>query len=216
MKLLKSSLVIAVITVCAALNVSAQPKSQQIFSARLERGYSPALYANAPYHPTDFMPGEVTYRGYTYTDLQLHLDLQLGTVIINSPFGRTVYYQASELEKVKINGLEVVYLDKADHRRAKGWYEIIYATPHWTLYRVHSVKNVTDIIAGERKKTQFSLSHKLYIAKGNRWSGIKNVNDLAKAFPRQKDEIKAFAKSHNLNPDIDATEQWIKIAEHIK
>ncbi|MGN0228177.1 MAG: hypothetical protein ACI4BH_00050 [Muribaculaceae bacterium] len=216
MKLFKTSFAIAVITACAALNVSAQPKSQQIFSALLERGYSPALYANVPYHPTDFTTGEVTYRGYTYTDLQLHLDLQLGTVVISSPFGRNVYYQASELEKVKINGLQVVYLDKADHRPAKGWYEIIYATQHWTLYRVHTVSNVTDIIDKERKKTQFSVSHKLYLAKGDRWTGIKNVNDLAKAFPRQKDEIKAFAKSHNLNPDIDTTEQWIKIAEHIK
>ena len=125
-------------------------------------------------------------------------------------------YEASDLEKVVVNGIEVAYLDKSNHRPAKGWYEVIHATPHWTLYRVHSISSKNNVIDDQISKTQFSLSHKLYLAKGDRWIGIKKVGDLAKAFPRQKDEIKEFAKSRNLNPDINATKQWQTIAEHIK
>lgn len=216
MKSLKSIFIITFLAACSAISASAQSNPQQIYSSRLERGYMPALYASTPYYPEEFVTGEVTYRGFTYTNLELRLDVDLGTVIIKTPYGRSVYYEASDLEKVVIDGIEVAYLDKSNHRPAKGWYEVIHATPHWTLYRVHSISSKNNVIDDQISKTQFSLSHKLYLAKGDRWIGIKKVGDLAKAFPRQKEEIKEFAKSRNLNPDINATKQWQTIAEHIK
>lgn len=196
----------------ALISVHVYAQRGQLYSGLLERGYPKAHYANTPYYPQQFQKGKVTYGNYTYENVSLKTDLATGQLIILSPAtGLSLAYAPQDLDRIEMNGLQLVYLEKP----SSGWYEIIGMGKDWTLYRHHYVSNITREVKGASMGTRFVLSQKVYLLRQQKWTAVNGLSALCKQFKEQKSRIQSFAQEQGLNLNAQDLEGWKLMVEYL-
>ena len=193
-----------------------QAQYQALYNGNMERGYPQQEYANTPYYPVNFQKGEVSFKGYTYTDVDMRCDLYTGNLIIQSPVnGMSVYYQPDELDRIIMNGNEFLYMKKQEGAPSDGWYEKVTGDAEWTMYRYHAISNKAKEMKGSTSTYKFYTTQKLFLLKAGTWKSVTSVSSFAKNFPEKKNEIKNYAKQNGLRLNVENIEAWKLLATNL-
>ena len=166
----------------------------EIFIGKVEVGYSPAVYLNFPYLPSDdFVKGDVMYNGLWYRNVSLRYDAYLKQLVINTP-------ERLLNICVPIHKVRKFILDGTNYeRRDDEFVAILFSSPNTEL-----IEKV-DVIVDEEFTSSLSFKYKFvhdvryFVLREGRQHEVSKLRSVLKLYPDMKKELKRFSKKNRLN-----------------
>lgn len=166
----------------------------ELFVGKLEVGYSPAVYLNFPYLPSDdFVKGDVMYNGLWYRNVSLRYDAFQEQLVVNTP--------ESKLNVcVPMRAVGQFKLDGVDYERRDGEFvAILFRSPRVELIEQVSLSVREEFIGTLSFKYKFDLSVKYFVWSEGRRYEVSKLRSIQKLYPSIKKELKSFSKQNRLD-----------------
>ena len=174
----------------------------RLFVGAIEPQYQISLWHNIPYYGdnTKMYKGRISYYGVVYDDVQLRFDQLKQRVVVLSPVGSVFCLPEQDyIDWFEMDGHRYVH-DPEDSTR---FASLLCGGSANGIRLYHSVWKV---YSGENyfgeKKSQKVLStneHYTLITPDGEKYHVKRASDVMKLFPKQKKQIKQFAKQNHLS-----------------
>lgn len=166
----------------------------ELFSGKVERGYSPTVYMNHPYWLFDhFIPGEVIYKGVLYKRVTLRYDAYLKQLVVNTPEKHTnVWVEMPNVESFKMGG--------TDYVRHNGEFvaRLVHTSRMDLMEQVHCT--VKEEVSGKNTSVYtFDRKVKYFLVRNGQSHEVTNLKSVQKLFPGRKRELKRYAKEKMLD-----------------
>ena len=194
------------------LNSSAS-EFARLYVGALEPQYQIWSWQDIPYYKgnTDAYRGRVSYHGIVYDDVLLRFDQLAQRVVVLSPGGNVFCLpEQDHIDWFEMDGHKYVH-DPEDSSR----YAYLLCDGksngirlYHCVWKVYNGEGVVD-----RKKSLKMLSmrdHYLLVTPDGGMHHVKRASDVAKLFPKQKKQIKLFAKKNRLSFSKDEREESLK------
>ena len=194
------------------LNSSAS-EFARLYVGALEPQYQIWSWQDIPYYKgnTDAYRGRVSYHGIVYDDVLLRFDQLAQRVVVLSPGGNVFCLpEQDHIDWFEMDGHKYVH-DPEDSSR----YAYLLCDGksngirlYHCVWKVYNGEGVVD-----RKKSLKMLSmrdHYLLVTPNGGMHHVKRASDVAKLFPKQKKQIKLFAKKNRLSFSKDEREESLK------
>lgn len=194
------------------LNSSAS-EFARLYVGALEPQYQIWSWQDIPYYKgnTDAYRGRVSYHGIVYDDVLLRFDQLAQRVVVLSPGGNVFCLpEQDHIDWFEMDGHKYVH-DPEDSSR----YAYLLCDGksngirlYHCVWKVYNGEGVVD-----RKKSLKILSmrdHYLLVTPDGGMHHVKRASDVAKLFPKQKKQIKLFAKKNRLSFSKDEREESLK------
>jgi len=194
------------------LNSSAS-EFARLYVGALEPQYQIWSWQDIPYYKgnTDAYRGRVSYYGIVYDDVLLRFDQLAQRVVVLSPGGNVFCLpEQDHIDWFEMDGHKYVH-DPEDGSR----YAYLLCDGksngirlYHCVWKVYNGEGVVD-----RKKSLKMLSmrdHYLLVTPDGGMHHVKRASDVAKLFPKQKKQIKLFAKKNRLSFSKDEREESLK------
>lgn len=194
------------------LNSSAS-EFARLYVGALEPQYQIWSWQDIPYYKgnTDAYLGRVSYHGIVYDDVLLRFDQLAQRVVVLSPGGNVFCLpEQDHIDWFEMDGHKYVH-DPEDSSR----YAYLLCDGksngirlYHCVWKVYNGEGVVD-----RKKSLKMLSmrdHYLLVTPDGGMHHVKRASDVAKLFPKQKKQIKLFAKKNRLSFSKDEREESLK------
>ena len=185
----------------------------RLYVGALEPQYQIWSWQDIPYYKgnTDAYRGRVSYHGIVYDDVLLRFDQLAQRVVVLSPGGNIFCLpEQDHIDWFEMDGHKYVH-DPEDSSR----YAYLLCDGksngirlYHCVWKVYNGEGVVD-----RKKSLKMLSmrdHYLLVTPDGGMRHVKRASDVAKLFPKQKKQIKLFAKKNRLSFSKDEREESLK------
>ena len=185
----------------------------RLYVGALEPQYQIWSWQDIPYYKgnTDAYRGRVSYHGIVYDDVLLRFDQLAQRVVVLSPGGNVFCLpEQDHIDWFEMDGHKYVH-DPEDSSR----YAYLLCDGksngirlYHCVWKVYNGEGVVD-----RKKSLKMLSmrdHYLLVTPDGGMRHVKRASDVAKLFPKQKKQIKLFAKKNRLSFSKDEREESLK------
>ena len=185
----------------------------RLYVGALEPQYQIWSWQDIPYYKgnTDAYRGRVSYHGIVYDDVLLRFDQLAQRVVVLSPGGNIFCLpEQDHIDWFEMDGHKYVH-DPEDSSR----YAYLLCDGksngirlYHCVWKVYNGEGVVD-----RKKSLKMLSmrdHYLLVTPDGGMHHVKRASDVAKLFPKQKKQIKLFAKKNRLSFSKDEREESLK------
>lgn len=185
----------------------------RLYVGALEPQYQIWSWQDIPYYKgnTDAYRGRVSYHGIVYDDVLLRFDQLAQRVVVLSPGGNVFCLpEQDHIDWFEMDGHKYVH-DPEDSSR----YAYLLCDGksngirlYHCVWKVYNGEGVVD-----RKKSLKMLSmrdHYLLVTPDGGMHHVKRASDVAKLFPKQKKQIKLFAKKNRLSFSKDEREESLK------
>ncbi len=185
----------------------------RLYVGALEPQYQIWSWQDIPYYKgnTDTYRGRVSYHGIVYDDVLLRFDQLAQRVVVLSPGGNVFCLpEQDHIDWFEMDGHKYVH-DPEDSSR----YAYLLCDGksngirlYHCVWKVYNGEGVVD-----RKKSLKMLSmrdHYLLVTPNGGMHHVKRASDVAKLFPKQKKQIKLFAKKNRLSFSKDEREESLK------
>ena len=185
----------------------------RLYVGALEPQYQIWSWQDIPYYKgnTDAYRGRVSYHGIVYDDVLLRFDQLAQRVVVLSPGGNVFCLpEQDHIDWFEMDGHRYVH-DPEDSSR----YAYLLCDGksngirlYHCVWKVYNGEGVVD-----RKKSLKMLSmrdHYLLVTPNGGMHHVKRASDVAKLFPKQKKQIKLFAKKNRLSFSKDEREESLK------
>lgn len=185
----------------------------RLYVGALEPQYQIWSWQDVPYYKgnTDAYRGRVSYHGIVYDDVLLRFDQLAQRVVVLSPGGNVFCLpEQDHIDWFEMDGHKYVH-DPEDSSR----YAYLLCDGksngirlYHCVWKVYNGEGVVD-----RKKSLKMLSmrdHYLLVTPDGGMHHVKRASDVAKLFPKQKKQIKLFAKKNRLSFSKDEREESLK------
>ena len=185
----------------------------RLYVGALEPQYQIWSWQDIPYYKgnTDAYRGRVSYHGIVYDDVLLRFDQLAQRVVVLSPGGNVFCLpEQDHIDWFEMDGHKYVH-DPEDSSR----YAYLLCDGksngirlYHCVWKVYNGEGVVD-----RKKSLKMLSmrdHYLLVTPAGGMHHVKRASDVAKLFPKQKKQIKLFAKKNRLSFSKDEREESLK------
>ena len=192
----------------------------RLYVGAIEPQYQKSLWHDIPYYKgnTNLYKGRISYHGVVYDDVQLRFDQLKQCVVVLPPGERVVCLPEQEfVDWFEMDGHRYVH-DPEDGSRYAA--QLCDGSSNGVrLY--HCVWNVLDRESafGGRKylKTLSTEEQYTLVTPDGEMHHVKHASDVAKLFPKQKKQIKQFAKKNHLSFSKKERENsLVKVVEQIK
>lgn len=185
----------------------------RLYVGALEPQYQIWSWQDIPYYKgnTDAYRGRVSYHGIVYDDVLLRFDQLAQRVVVLSPGGNVFCLpEQDHIDWFEMDGHRYMH-DPEDNSR----YAYLLCDGksngirlYHCVWKVYNGEGVVD-----RKKSLKMLSmrdHYLLVTPDGGMHHVKRASDVAKLFPKQKKQIKLFAKKNRLSFSKDEREESLK------
>ena len=185
----------------------------RLYVGALEPQYQIWSWQDIPYYKgnTDAYRGRVSYHGIVYDDVLLRFDQLAQRVVVLSPGGNVFCLpEQDHIDWFEMDGHRYMH-DPEDSSR----YAYLLCDGksngirlYHCVWKVYNGEGVVD-----RKKSLKMLSmrdHYLLVTPDGGMHHVKRASDVAKLFPKQKKQIKLFAKKNRLSFSKDEREESLK------
>jgi len=185
----------------------------RLYVGALEPQYQIWSWQDIPYYKgnTDAYRGRVSYHGIVYDDVLLRFDQLAQRVVVLSPGGNVFCLpEQDHIDWFEMDGHRYMH-DPEDSSR----YAYLLCDGksngirlYHCVWKVYNGEGVVD-----RKKSLKMLSmrdHYLLVTPDGGMHHVKRASDVAKIFPKQKKQIKLFAKKNRLSFSKDEREESLK------
>ncbi|MDL2299760.1 hypothetical protein LJC21_03540, partial [Bacteroides sp. OttesenSCG-928-E20] len=169
-----------------------------LYNGELEEGYS-ASFLNLPYYETsDYVQGDIVFKGCMYSQQKLRLDLYKERLIILTGQKRyNVIVNPLGVDKVFLHGETIIWHSPNKASNLKdGYYSQLFEGTDLQLLK--KTKFATNTMK-EKEMRYFSQQTRYYLLYKDVYYQVKNKRSVIKAFPELKQEINKFVKEHSLN-----------------
>ena len=192
----------------------------RLYVGAIEPQYQKSLWHDIPYYKgnTNLYKGRISYHGVVYDDVQLRFDQLKQCVVVLPPGERVVCLPEQEfVDWFEMDGHRYVHDPEDGSRYAAQLFDG--SSNGVRLY--HCVWNVLDRESafGGRKylKTLSTEEQYTLVTPDGEMHHVKHASDVAKLFPKQKKQIKQFAKKNHLSFSKKERENsLVKVVEQIK
>ncbi len=185
----------------------------RLYVGALEPQYQIWSWQDIPYYKgnTDAYRGRVSYHGIVYDDVLLRFDQLAQRVVVLSPGGNVFCLpEQDHIDWFEMDGHKYVHDPEDSSRYA---YLLCGGKSngirlYHCVWKVYNGEGVVD-----RKKSLKMLSmrdHYLLVTPDGGMHHVKRASDVAKLFPKQKKQIKLFAKKNRLSFSKDEREESLK------
>lgn len=166
----------------------------EMFSGKLEHGYSSTIYINHPYWLSDeFSTGNVMFKGLLYKDVLLRYDALLKQLVVNIPVkGSNVCVPMHLVEKFT--------LGNTDYERRNGEFvAVLFSSPRMELIEQIHITMKSALEYGVKVRCEFNRDVKYYVLRGGQMHEVNKLRSVLKLYPEFKRELRRFAKMHYLD-----------------
>ena len=185
----------------------------RLYVGALEPQYQIWSWQDIPYYKgnTDAYRGRVSYHGIVYDDVLLRFDQLAQRVVVLSPGGNVFCLpEQDHIDWFEMDGHKYVHDPEDSSRYAYLLYDgkSNGIRLYHCVWKVYNGEGVVD-----RKKSLKMLSmrdHYLLVTPDGGMHHVKRASDVAKLFPKQKKQIKLFAKKNRLSFSKDEREESLK------
>ena len=166
----------------------------EMFSGKLEHGYSPTIYINHPYWLSgDFSTGNVMFKGLLYRDVLLRYDAQLKQLIVNLPVkGSNICIPMHLVGKFTLGSTDF-------ERRNGEFVAVLFSSPRMELIEQINITIKSVLENGSKVRYEFERNVKYYVLRGGQMHEVNKLRSVLKLYPEIKRELKRFAKMHYLD-----------------
>jgi len=173
-------------------------ENQMLYNGRIWRNLFPLIKENQFLFSKEFLPGSVTMRGKTFSDVRIKYDIFTDEII--TPFAPAGMLQ---LNKQMIDSFSLIFQNKIYHfiripdgntAYPGGYYNVVYKNKT-TLYARYSKK--IEKLADKDEFDKFYQINRIYIVQEGKMYNIPGKNDLFRVLNVQKKEIRQFMRENN-------------------
>jgi len=203
--------------VCDIMQILQDPlrENQILYNGRVWR----ILYTNVKgdqfLFSKDYLPGSLTINGKIFNNLRINFDIYNDEITTPKNDGTIL-----QLNKEMVDSFTLVYEFKtysfrntqADSLPAiKGFVNVLYKGKS-ALYVKY--KKERDMLAVDNKYDLFFQTHKIYLVKDSAVFQLSRKSDLLKAFPEEKNLLKAFMKKNRVKISRKVPESFIPVVRY--
>lgn len=180
-----------------------------LYNGKLENGYAHG-YVNTPYHPDEYVEGELEYKGMNYRNIHLRLDCDTQHLIVQSPDQRfNISLEPEDIKRATLGGRTFVYFDrKTDGAPESAYYAALYEGKGWGIYKQYYVNNVGREYVGRHMLSKFFLKERLFFVKDGKWSRLSGRNDFIRHFKQHRQALQRFCKEQHLQLGKEHEDDW--------
>jgi hypothetical protein len=153
---------------------------------------------NHPYmYDSQFTNAYISYRGVSYPNVWLRLDLANDEMIIRSPGHQSIVLSPQYVDFVRIHGQTVIYFggDNLKNSPSAGYYALLHAGKCTALRKERAYRTFAQSSA----RYTFQITTNYFLLKDDTYHIIRNKRAFYKILYPHKTELKRFVASNNLN-----------------
>jgi hypothetical protein len=180
------------------INRDTVDENQMLYNGRMWRNLYPLILESQFLFSKEFLPGSVTMRGKTFSDVMIKYDIFTDEII--TPFAPAGMIQVN---KQMVDSFSLIFQNKNYHfiripdgntDFPAGYYNVVYKG-RTTLYARYSKK--IEKLADKDEFDKFYQTNRIYIIQDGKVFNIPGKNDLFRALNVQKKELRQFMRENN-------------------
>jgi hypothetical protein len=180
------------------INRDTVDENQMLYNGRMWRNLYPLILESQFLFSKEFLPGSVTMRGKTFSDVMIKYDIFTDEII--TPFAPAGMIQVN---KQMVDSFSLIFQNKNYHfiripdgntYFPAGYYNVVYKG-RTTLYARYSKK--IEKLADKDEFDKFYQTNRIYIIQDGKVFNIPGKNDLFRALNVQKKELRQFMRENN-------------------
>ena len=166
----------------------------QLFSGKIERGYSPSFYTNHPYWPSgEFVQGDVVYNGLLYREVMLRYDAFMNQLVVRSSKKMSnVCVPMHLVGKFTLEGTDYV-------PRNGVFMTVLFSGRNLELVESMHIVMKERMVDNVKIMYEFERCLKYYVLRDGIMHEVDKLKSVQKLFPDFKKNLKAFAKQRELD-----------------
>jgi hypothetical protein len=174
----------------------------------------PVVASNHPYLKEErYVSGWLSYRGVTYTNVPLRMDLCRGELLVLSPAAHNVRLTAREIDSAALHDCRIVYLpkDTLPESPQPGLYFLLYDGGCRVFEKQTATLQQKTYMQTIEQYYDFSSAY--YLLKEGVYYRIKNRNSLLKALGTHRKELEQHIRANKLDFRKDAGKMIVSTVE---
>lgn len=174
----------------------------RLYVGAIEPQYPKPLWHDIPYYhsTTDMYKGRISYHGVVYDDVQLRYD-QLKQCVVVLPPGEKAFLvpEQAYVDWFEMDGRRYVH-DPVDASRYASLLCDGSANGIRLYHNAWKVYSGESAFEGQKYRKTLSTEEQFtLVTPDGAWHRVKRASDVAKVFPKQKEQIRQFAKKNRLS-----------------